>query len=394
MPLIDMLIWTVLGVCLLATTLGIMVFWTIRRRNLQRWLPSYLHPGELSGSRHISIPEAETVHVFIAVCDHFEPKFGNPSARVSRERVERWVTEYPRLFGGFEDVDGRPPVWTFFYPQEEYAPEYVEPLAELRDVGLADVEIHLHHDNDTPEGLRDKLLEFRDTLYEQHGLLRKDPATGELVYGFIHGNWALCNSRQDGRWCGVNDELTVLQETGCYADFTMPSAPCETQTSVINSIYYARDLGGRPRSHETGIRSRVGQSAPADHLLLIQGPLLLDWSCRKYGVIPRIENADLHGGRPASWRRMQLWMRAGVHVAGRPNWKFVKLHTHGCNELNTATLLSPAMQRFHADLARESEMNPSFRYHYVSAWEMARLVHQAESGTSEPVFGERIPAGV
>ncbi len=43
------------------------------------------------------------------------------------------------------------------------------------------------------------------------------------------------------------------------------------------------------------------------------------------------------------------------------------------------------MRRFHEDLRRESE-EKGFRYNYVTAWEMAQLVHQAERGANAPDF--------
>ena len=52
-------------------------------------------------------------------------------------------------------------------------------------------------------------------LHERHGLLRAGPETGKIIYSFIHGNWALDNSRPDGRWCGVDNEIDILVETGC-----------------------------------------------------------------------------------------------------------------------------------------------------------------------------------
>jgi hypothetical protein len=231
-------------------------------------------------------------------------------------------------------------------------------------------------------------------LYHRHGLLRRDPRTGEIVYGFIHGNWSLCNSRPDGLLCGVNEELTILRETGCYADFTLPSAPSPTQTSTINSIYYAQDLPGRAKSHDRGIRAGVGRTPPPDHLLMIQGPLVLDWRRRRMGLVPRIENGDVHGGRPATLERLKLWMQAGVHVFGRPDWRFVKLHTHGCKSENIDTLLGAPMQKFHRDLAEFRRQHPNFRYHYVTAWEMAKLVRRAESGLGLPKFNSRIEAPV
>jgi hypothetical protein len=352
----------------------------IRLRNMHCWLPRYVFPAE----PRARLPEDAAVDIFIAICDHFEPECYAASRETARSRVQRWVNDYPRLFQAFADSDGRPPQHTFFFPQDEYRPEYLDSLKGLCDAGFGDVDVHLHHEADTAESLREKLEFFRDTLWERHGLLRRDPTTGAIVYGFIHGNWALCNSRPDGHCCGVDQELSVLLQTGCYADFTLPSAPSATQTSTINSIYYAADRAGRRKSHDRGIRAAVGQAPPANHLLMIQGPLCLDWGRRKFGMIPRIENADLHAGRPPSLRRLNLWTQSRVHVAGRPDWIFVKLHTHGCKDGNIDMLLSDEMQQFHRQLAAYRELRPEFRYHYVTAWEMAQRVHQAEREEPRP----------
>ena len=60
--------------------------------------------------------------------------------------------------------------------------------------------------------------------------------------------------------------------------------------------------------------------------MLIQGPLLLNWSQRKYGLLPRLENACLQASQPAADARIDLWLRARVQVPMRPDWFFVKLH--------------------------------------------------------------------
>lgn len=366
-----------------AAILGIAAcYWfVLRQRNMHLWLKAYYCTSRPSA---VKLHEQKRVHVFIAVCDHFEPEWGKPEFSTSVARVQRWVDEYPRLFSQFRDSSGRAPQHTFFYPQDEYKPEYLDLLAELVHGGFGDVDVHLHHDGDTADALRQKLNDFKQTLHERHGLLRRDPITNELVYGFIHGNWALCNSRPDRRWCGVDQELTVLQETGCYADFTLPSAPSDTQTRIINSIYYAQDIPGRCGSHNWGVSARVGQPELVDHLLMIQGALLPDWRHRKCGIFPRLENSDIHGGRPPTWKRFKDWTRAGIHVSGRPDWLFVKLHTHGCKDGNIDTWLGPETQRFHSDLAAYAHQQSHFQYHYVTAWEMAQLVHQAERGLTEP----------
>lgn len=351
------------------------LFAGLRRRNLHLWLPESLLTSSFSGlDENLDAP----LDVYLAVCDHFEPEWGRPGKSIARERVDLWRREYPRQFGRFHDSDGRPPQHTFFFPADEYAPEYLDPLAELCGEGYGDVDIHLHHDHDTADNLRRTLLDFKQTLHDRHGLLRRDAITGEIQYGFIHGNWALCNARPDGRWCGVNEELTILRETGCYADFTLPSAPSDTQTRTINSIYYAQDIPGRPKSHDTGTPARVGQLAPIDQLLLVQGPLLLNWQNRKRGLFPRIENGDLTAANPPTWERLQLWLRANVHVTGAPRSLFVKLHTHGCKSGNDQMWLSGPAAAFHNELARQASRRPNFRYHYVTAWEMAQLVHRLE----------------
>jgi len=323
-------------------------------------------------------PPTRPLHVLLCIADHFEPKRDRPSRQVERDRMARWISEYPRLARDFADSRGRPPQHTFFYPAEDYDAEYLEQLAGVCRQGLGDVEVHLHHDHDTSGGLREKLVTFTAALHHEHGLLEKD-AEGRISYGFIHGNWALDNSRPDGRWCGVNDELSVLQETGCYADFTMPSAPAPCQTSTINSIYYAQDDRSAPKSHDRGTPAAAGHAAPGDSLLMIQGPLAIDWKRRRWGLIPRIENGDLTGLRPPTLDRLLSWLAANVHVAGRDDWRFVKLHTHGALEANTGMLLGEPMREFHATLAAYAAAHAWFHYYYVTAREMAQLVAALEA---------------
>jgi hypothetical protein len=159
----------------------------------------------------------------------------------------------------------------------------------------------------------------------------------------------------------------------------MPSAPSPTQTRKINSVYYAVDNPGKPKSHDWGIDAGTGVP-PERGLMLIQGPLMLDWGCRKWGIFPRVENACIQGSQAPTMRRMDLWMKAAVRVASRPEWLFVKLHTHGAPEGNQKVLLGAPMLAFHEALARRTAEQPNFRYHYVTAREMYNLARAAEAG--------------
>jgi hypothetical protein len=127
---------------------------------------------------------------------------------------------------------------------------------------------------------------------------------------------------------------------------------------------------------------------------MIQGPLGCDWKSRKWGVVPRLENGDLLGVRPPDIDRFRLWCSAGVCVAGREDWLFVKLHTHGAHEMNTKMLLGEPMRRFHQGLHELALRNRYFKYYYVTAREMAGLVHQAEAGftlpAARPVIAENV----
>ncbi len=269
-------------------------------RRLGRWLLPSLLPGLRQPRR-----TGEQVHLLFCIADHFEPKVDNAPLDVALGRIERWSRDYPGHLGGFRDSDGHPPRHTFFYPIDEYEPELLDALARFCRAGYGEVEVHLHHDGDTAEGLRATLLGFKDLLVRRHGLLPRDRQTGESMYGFVHGNWALDNSRPDGRWCGVNNELDVLRETGCYADFTLPSAPSPTQTRKINSIYYASDDPGRPKSHDSGVDVGTGP-APAGALMMIQGPLLLDWRRRKWGLArPALRTLCLQLSQPPTLERLR-----------------------------------------------------------------------------------------
>jgi len=313
--------------------------------------------------------------------DHFEPRWGSADYDTERARVHRWCADYPALCAGHLDADGVPPRHTFFYPEEEYRPEHMTDLIGLCKKGFGEVEIHLHHDNDTSEGLRRKLRGFVDTLAKEFGALSVHPSTGEPAWAFVHGNWALDNSRPDGRWCGVNDELRVLAEEGCYADFTLPSVPDATQTRTVNAIYYATDDPVRPKSHDRGIAVRVGGSASGD-LMIVQGPLGLNWRWRKHGVFPRIENADIRRSSPPRPDRTDLWVRTGIHVAGRPDWVFVKVHTHGTQEYDMDTLLGQPVADMFDDLERRYNDGERYVLHYVTAREMYNIIKAAESGAS------------
>ena len=345
-----------------------------RRKNMTIWLPDYVR-----GAWRRREPVAGPTHVMFCFVDHFEPQWRRPDYATECARVERWATEYPKLCAGRGDADGRAPVHTFFYPEEEYRPEHLDKLVGLCRAGLGEIEVHLHHDDDTSDGFRAKLRGFTRQLVQRHDALPVDAASGNPMWAFIHGNWALDNSRPDGKRCGVNDELIVLREEGCYADFTLPSAPDVTQTGTVNRIYYAADDPARPKSHDRGERVRVGGTASGD-LMIVQGPLRLNWKRRKLGLMPRIENSDVKASNPPTPDRVDLWVETGIHVEGRPEWVFVKVHTHGTQTHDIDALLGAPLAAMFDHLETRYNDGTRYRLHYVSAREMYNIAKAAEAG--------------
>lgn len=343
---------------------------------MEIWLPGYLRQA-LRPRPHTKGP----VTICLAVADHFEPYWAGASEDVALSRLASWERGLPALAQGLRDCRGRPPQHDFFYPVEQYQPEVLERLAALCRQGLGAVEVHLHHHGESPRELEEMLTGFAQTLHQKHGLLERDPVSGQVTYGFIHGNWSLDNSRPDGQWCGCNEEISLLGRTGCYADFTLPSAPSPTQTRMVNSIYYATDDPHRPKSHDSGVPAAVGRP-PSGDLLLLQGVLALDWGRRKWGLLPRLEVSELAWHNPPNIRRLPLWLRHAPVVAGAEQVRFIKLCCHGAPEEHREALLGKPMRLFLEQLCTRYNDGRRYRLMFMTCREMIQAVHALEQGKS------------
>jgi hypothetical protein len=351
----------------------------LRKKNLHYWIRDY---GRHLIRRARTPHTAGTRHLMFALCDHYEPLWGGAPDDVGRARVDAWAQRYPAL-GEFRDSDGRPPRHGWFFPGEEYRPHFLDRLAALARAGFGEVEFHLHHDGDTRHTLAPRIEQHLRTFSEHGHISRdvgrdpgRDPARGGgFRWAFIHGNWSLANSRPDGRWCGVDDELVMLHDLGCYVDLTFPSAPDPCQPDKVNQIYWpVGDLTKR-RSYEHGERARVG-THHTDRLLMITGPLAI---ARKSAGI-RIENGAITGDDPPTAARVASWIDQGIHIEGRPEWVFVKVHTHGAIEKTAASLLGDGGQVLHRALRDHAQSGTQL--HYVTAREMFNVARAAMDGKS------------
>lgn len=353
---------------------------TYRRKHLGIWLWAYYGAEQRRRRRLRPAPETRT-HLLFCFVDHFEPLSG-PTQEAELDRLRAWCDHYPKIAAGHRDSDGRPPQHTWFYPGENYDAACLDTLARLAGAGYGEIELHYHHGYDTPERLTAK-FQAAIEAFARHGALITAETPPRVAYGFIHGNLALNNSRGIGH-CGVNEELPILKQTGCYADFSMPTAPCESQTRKINAIYYAANRPGRPKSHDDGVDVAVG-GQPSGDLMLITGPLALNWQHRKFGLLPRVENGEIQDGFPPTRDRIRLWAAQNIHVAGRPEWVVVKVACHGAEDRNREVLLGAAADQMYADLEAEYRDRPGYALHYVTARELFNIIKAAEAGaTGDP----------
>jgi hypothetical protein len=333
-------------------------------RNSHLWLPGFM--SERHQRRLLAAKHGPPKRLWLLLADHFEPFWRGASADTARARVKIWRKLWPEIASRHYDSAGRPPRYTFFYPEEQYKPELLDLLAEIRELGVGDVEVHLHHDQDTETAFVDRLGRFLQELSLRHGLLQKDG--DKLAYGFIHGNWALDNSRLDRRFCGLNNEITLLKKLGCYADFTLPAAPDTSQTRTVNTIYWAKDDPDRPRSHERGIPVVPGGGIEGD-LMIIPGPL--SFLVKGSGHLwPSLEVGELNAQEPATPARIQAWIRCSPCIG---NDLFLKLFTHGAQEENAKMLLGGGLENC-LRLLQETCRGAGISLYFVTAWEMRRVI--------------------
>jgi hypothetical protein len=367
----------------------IRVLGTIRKANMTKTVFFLIVVTVLSPAIVI---EAEPQHVMFAFVDHFEPQSW-PSPE-----VQMWADDYIALASRHVDADGRHPIHSFFQLcPTQFLHQSLTSLNEVSYKGYGEVEFHLHHgiayerNRSETEATEDFvfLVEQSSEAFNCHGASIIAQATPTRTFGFIHGMWALDNSRWNTwsepgdphfEFCGVNQELRLLRELGAYADFTFP-AWGPMNPLITDSIFYVEDDEfSSSYKDPNNIRPvQVNQPEFGD-LMIIEGP------ATNANIGARSDTVDV-----ATLERMDDWVSHRVHVLGQDNWVFVKVHTHGVagnpanNQLLWDALFGDRMDSFYTDIEAKYNDGINWKLHYVSAREMYNIVKAAEAGmTGDP----------
>ncbi len=350
------------------------------------WLARYpFWRAREAATRTRALPN-EQQHLIFVVANHFEPSWNEQGTpldwNTQLAKLDRWCEQARNIGEAVRDADGTPFRHTNFYPAEQYHPRLLHRLAELQAEGLGEVEVHLHHGvekPDTEENLRRALVDFRDALAEEHRCLSRLDENGTPQYAFVHGNLALGNSA-GGRFCGVDSEMRVLAETGCYADMTLPSAPDQSQVARINAIYQCGHELNEARPHRSGPQLRVGDKTP-QLPIIFTGPLVFNWRRRVRGLpVPRVDDGALAANQPLDLARLNRWRSSRIHIEGRPQWVFIKLYCHGFFQFDQPSTIGERIRRFWEEAIEQGERTGEFKIHFASAREAFNMAMAATDG--------------
>jgi hypothetical protein len=307
--------------------------------------------------------------------------------------MRQWLEQYPKIADRHRDTAGRPWQHTWFYPAEQPIEDNMKALQQLVRGGYGEVELHLHHGGDNNDSGRARLQRSIDYL-QRYGFLKG--ADGRSHFAFIHGNWGLDNSNGPAV-CGINRELAILRDLGCFADYTFSSIWWDSQPPTVNNIYMATDDDG-PKSYRTGTPLRAG-ATPTGDLMIFQGPLLFlpEFNpARVYRSLGfEVENAEIHAAKPVTPQRIDAWVRANIHVEGRPDWLFIKVHGHGGGDQRDADeMLGSELDGALTYLERTYNDGTRYVLHYVTAREaynLARAAADNRTGDPRQYFDYLIP---
>ncbi len=355
---------TVTNLLLIAAALLALVWvaWVVRailRWKAYIWLPSTFARREHPAATDNGVEQ----HLIFVMVDHYEPGSGPAGVR----RNDDWLAHYCPISDAHRDAYGNKFRYTWFYPYDHLNEPVLAKLSSMAYQGYGEVELHWHHptaDNETFPGMVREALAW----FHRHGALVSSEPDRRSQFAFIHGNWALNNSLPI---CGVSREIDILFEHGCYADFTFSTIGTEAQPRKINSLYYAPGGEGKP-GYDNGADVSVGKPVD-DRLMIFQGPIGLRWLSGRfeYGAVEDF-------ARPTP-PRIRSWIDAHIHVAGRPEWTFVKVYSHGIQSADkvVAQWLEPMLSSLEA-ICHERNL----KLHYMSAREAFNVAKAAEAGHS------------
>jgi len=308
-------------------------------------------------------------HLIFVVADHYEPDHPQAQNKHGTQRNEDWLKKFRPIADKHKDSYNNNFRYTWFYAYDQKNDTVIVELNKMVYQGYGEIELHWHHPISNSTKFPSELQEALN-WFNQYGALLTSGENPQSRFAFIHGNWSLDNSDHidPHKFCGVNTELEILFDHGCFADFTFSTIDTPAQPKKINSIYYAQD-DTLPKSYNTGIDSEVGKSNN-DALMIFEGPIGINFK------IMELEYSEIEYFSKFSEDRIHLWLDSNIHVKGRPEWLFVKIYSHG---IQSKEVIENHLDEFLSKLEKIC-YNKEIKLHYMSAREAYNVVKAAEDG--------------
>lgn len=313
-------------------------------------------------------------HLLFAPCwNHWEPLWKGASDEQGDGAA---CAPRPRAIRSSRGVPARrrraPPAPLVLLPGEQYRPAWLNTLADLARQGLGEVELHLHHAATTPRACAATSSSSRPTRSTGH--LSRDPDRAPALRLHPQATGPLANARKDERTGRVDEAIPLLFDTGCYADFTFPAAPDESQPNIVNQMYWpVGDLAKTARLRAG--RARVGE-VKRNRVLVIEARS----ASRREGKDPNlIENSSISAREPGTdGNACGAGSRRTSTSRGGPTGCSSRCTPHGAPDAQGASLL--AREGAASPRARPLQRRRGVGVRYLSAREMFNVAVAAMEG--------------
>lgn len=359
----------VLSLCIAAYLLkcGARWGWSLVHWKANIWVADYWFDNDTD-----SLLPDDQKHLIFVMVDHYEPGLGASGV----EKNARWCEKFRNISDRHHDDYGNRFRYSWFYPFDHHNEAVMQALSQMAFDGYGEIEMHWHiasADSASPLKMTNdtfgpKLQEAIE-WFQQFGAMITAEEHPRTAFAYIAGNWDLDSGRNPPGEHGITNQIGELVKHGCYADFTFPAIGSTAQPSKVNNIYYAEDDPKKPKSHDTGADARVGEVVN-NRLMIFEGPSTINWDgTLEYGAIEKDPRFD-----PS---HIKNWLKANIHVVGRPEWVFAKVYSHGSQ--SSSVVLDHDLELLLDSLKRYCSVH-GIKLHFMTAREAYNVVKAAESG--------------
>ena len=136
--------------------------------------------------------------------------------------------------------------------------------------GLGEIEVHLHHSRETAEKMQQETGAAQGSACALRRTASPPAKAPMSTFGFVHGKWSLDNSRGERALRRVNNELAVLRQAKCCADFTFPAWGSQPRANTTASLRNGQS--GQAEVATTPAKDVHLGGRPSGDLMIFQGP--------------------------------------------------------------------------------------------------------------------------